>query len=257
MARYFIELSYEGTNYHGWQFQPNAITVQETLEKGLSLLLHQKIAVTGAGRTDTGVHASYYVAHFDLADSTLENPEETRFRLNAMLPMDISIHSIVPVNDELHARFSATYREYLYVIHKTKPIFKRPFSFYHYGELDVRIMNQACQALLNFRDFTSFSKLHTDVKTNNCTIMLARWEERIDGYDFTIRADRFLRNMVRAIVGTMLDVGTGKLTVEQFADIIEAKDRSNAGTSADAKGLFLTDIGYVIDLPYRRQLLSS
>jgi len=244
MQRYFIELSYDGTKYHGWQIQPNAPTVQETIEKALSILLHDTISLTGAGRTDTGVHASYFVAHFDHLETNLDQRENLVFKLNGILPDDIAIHAISKVDQEMHARFSARYRQYIYTIRKTKPLFNRSFCYYHYGNLDIKMMNNACEILMEYTDFTSFSKLHTDVKTNNCTISDALWTEHEDGYDFQITADRFLRNMVRSIVGTMLEIGTGKLDLESFRRIIEAKDRGKAGTSAPARGLFLVDIGY-------------
>ena len=244
MSRYFVELSYDGTNYHGWQIQPNAATVQEILEKAFSTLLSDQIKLTGAGRTDTGVHASYFVAHFDLEKPGIKNPDDLVFKLNGILPEDRAVHAISPVDPKMHARFSAKYRHYIYIIRKTKPLFNRPFCYYHYGELDTELMNEACDILMEYTDFTSFSKLHTDVKTNDCKIMDAVWKEHEDGYDFEIRADRFLRNMVRSVVGTMMEVGKGKMDLEEFRKVIEAKDRGAAGTSAPAKGLFLVDIGY-------------
>ena len=244
MSRYFIELSYDGTNYHGWQVQPNAVTVQETVEKAFSTLLKDKISVVGAGRTDTGVHASYFVAHFDHEQDDIDQHEGLAFKLNGILPEDIAVHAVSKVDSEMHARFSAKYREYVYQIRSTKPLFNRPFCLYYYGTLDVDAMNEAAAILMEYTDFTSFSKLHTDVKTNDCEIMLADWQAHDDGYDFTIRADRFLRNMVRSVVGTMMEVGNGKMSLEKFRSVIEAKDRNKAGTSADAKGLFLVDIGY-------------
>lgn len=244
MNRYFVELSYDGTNYHGWQIQPNATTVQATIEKAFSTLLKSKISLTGAGRTDTGVHASYFVAHFDHGSEDIDRQANLVFKLNGILPEDIAIHAVSKVDGQLHARFSATYREYIYVIRKTKPLFNRPFCHYYHGKLDVGQMNLACEILKEYTDFTSFSKLHTDVKTNDCRIMEAVWSEHEDGVDFTIRADRFLRNMVRSIVGTMLDVGTGKTDLDTFRSVIESRDRGMAGTSAPAKGLFLVDVGY-------------
>jgi tRNA pseudouridine38-40 synthase len=244
MTRYFIELSYDGTNYHGWQVQDNAVTVQETIEKAFSTLLKEKIGITGAGRTDTGVHASYFVAHFDHEKDDIDQNEALVFKLNSFLPNDIAIHAISKVDSEMHARFSATYRQYIYSIRTTKPLFNRPFCHYYYGELDLDSINEACDILKEYTDFTSFSKLHTDVKTNNCDIMEAEWTQHDDGYDFTIKADRFLRNMVRSIVGTMLEIGKGKMTLDQFREVIEAKYRGKAGMSAEAKGLFLVDIGY-------------
>jgi tRNA pseudouridine38-40 synthase len=244
MKRYFMELSFEGTKYHGWQVQPNARTVQETIESGLSILLKNQINLTGAGRTDTGVHALFFVAHFELDTLQIIQPENLVYKLNRFLPDDIVIHSIYEVDQLMHARYSAKYRKYKYVIKSLKPIFNRPFCSYYFGDLDIGLMNQACTVLLEYTDFTSFSKLHTDVKSNNCKIIEAIWIQQKDGIDFEIKADRFLRNMVRSIVGTMLEVGSGKMSIKEFRDVIEAKDRAEAGMSAEARGLTLVDIGY-------------
>lgn len=244
MTRYFIELSYDGTNYHGWQVQPNASSVQETIENALSTILQEKVSIVGAGRTDAGVHASYFVAHLDIEREDLDEQEDFVFKLNRFLPKDIAIHAISKVDKDMHARFSAIHRTYIYSIRKTKPLFNRSFCHYYYGNLNIDVMNEACEVLMEYTDFTSFSKLHTDVKTNDCSIMSAVWTEHDDGCDFEIKADRFLRNMVRSIVGTMMDVGTGKLSIDEFRAVIEVKDRGKAGTSAEAKGLFLVDIGY-------------
>jgi len=244
MNRYFIELSYDGTNYHGWQVQPNSTSIQQTLEDAFSTILRERVTVTGAGRTDTGVHASYFVAHFDSEQDDIDRQENLVFKLNGYLPEDIAIHAVSRVDPEMHARFSAKSREYVYRIRKTKPLFNRPFCYYFYNDLDVDKMNEACEVLMEYTDFTSFSKLHTDVKTNNCQVMAAEWVAHEDGYDFTIRADRFLRNMVRSIVGTMLEIGQGKITLQEFREVIEARDRSRAGMSAPAKGLFLVDVEY-------------
>jgi tRNA pseudouridine38-40 synthase len=244
MNRYFVELSYDGTRYHGWQVQPNAPTIQQTIEDALATLLKRRVLLTGAGRTDTGVHASYFVAHFDSELPDIEQSGDIVFRLNGILPDDIAIHSIEKVDNEMHARFSATSRRYIYSIRKTKPLFNRQYCHYFYGDLDIEKMNHACKILMEYTDFTSFSRLHTDVKTNNCNIMEAFWTADRDGCTFEIRADRFLRNMVRSIVGTMMEVGTGKMELDAFRDIIEARDRSRAGTSAPARGLFLVDISY-------------
>ena len=244
MNRYFVELSYDGTNYHGWQAQPNATTVQQTLEKAFSTLLKEDVSLTGCGRTDTGVHSSYFVAHFDSEQTDPYQQADLVFKLNGYLPDDIAIHAITRVDPTMHARFSAAYRQYIYLIRKTKPLFNRPFCYYYYADLDVEKMNAACEILMEYTDFTSFSKLHTDVKTNNCKITEAEWTAHDDGYDFTITADRFLRNMVRSIVGTMIEIGSGKMEPEEIRAVIEAKDRSRAGTSAPAKGLFLVDVGY-------------
>ncbi len=243
MARYFIQLSYRGTNFHGWQIQPNATTVQETLEKAFSLLLQEEIKITGCGRTDTGVHAKQFFAHFDCNQISFQLDNLT-YKLNALLPKDIAIQQIFLVNEEAHTRFDATERTYKYYISKVKSPFRYEESYFYPFPLNVTAMNTAASKLLDYEDFTSFSKLHTDVKTNNCTITEAYWEETDEQLIFTITADRFLRNMVRAIVGTLLEVGKGKCSVEQFCEIIEAKDRGKAGSSAPSEGLFLHRIVY-------------
>ena len=241
--RYFITLSYNGKNYHGWQIQPNGSSVQETLEKALSTMLRCPISIVGAGRTDAGVHAKKMIAHFD-TDVTLNTLELPR-RLNCFLPTDIAIQKIEPVANHLHARFSATKRSYEYHFVTEKDVFCTETAYFHPGTLDFDAMNQAAAQLFNYIDFTSFSKLHTDVKTNNCTIFEARWEQLSPSHwVFHISADRFLRNMVRAIVGTLLQVGTQKITIDDFKRIIESKDRCQAGTSAPAHGLYLTDVKY-------------
>lgn len=243
MARYFAEISYDGTRYHGWQVQPNGITVQEVLEKALSVLLREQVSITGCGRTDTGVHATFFVFHFDTsAPGPVIN--ELVYKLNGFLPDDILIKDIRRVEDTMHARFSATYRTYSYVLWQKKPVFNRTYCHFYPWPLDIRTMNNACEVLKEYTDFSSFSKLHTDVKTNNCRIFDATWTPEEDGYNFQIKADRFLRNMVRAIVGTMLEVGGGKISLEEFRAVIESKDRGNAGLSVPAKGLFLVDVGY-------------
>lgn len=240
--RYFIYLSYDGARYHGWQIQPNGISVQEVLNKALSTLLREPIEVTGAGRTDAGVNASLMVAHFDCQQAT-DNGQLT-YRLNKLLPPDIVIHKIQQVKDDAHARFSATSRTYHYYIITEKSPFE-PYAYRFPQPLDFDRMNEAAQTLFDYIDFTSFSKLHTDVKTNNCHIITARWEQLSPiKWQFTITADRFLRNMVRAIVGTLLDVGRGVLTIEQFREIIEKKDRCSAGTSVPGNALFLADVTY-------------
>lgn len=239
--RYFIYLSYDGARYHGWQIQPNGISVQETLNKALSTLLREPVEVTGAGRTDAGVNASMMVAHFD---TTQQVDDNLSYRLNKFLPADIAVQKIVPVAPDAHARFSATSRTYHYYVVTGKS----PFEHYAYRfpqPLDFDRMNEAAQVLFDYTDFTSFSKLHTDVKTNNCRIMAARWQQvSPEKWQFTITADRFLRNMVRAIVGTLLDVGRGVLTISQFREIIEKKDRCSAGSSVPGNALFLADITY-------------
>lgn len=242
--RYFIQLSYDGGRYHGWQIQKNARSVQEEVEKALALIARETIEIVGAGRTDTGVHAACYIAHFD-SNRTDMDEENILFKLNCMLPFDIAIQKIFRVRDDAHARFDATYREYKYYLSKNKDPFTFAWSEKESRALDVALMNEAAQILIETLDFTSFSKLGSDVKTNNCTVYKAYWEEIGNQLVFTIRADRFLRNMVRAIVGTLLEVGLGKITIGDFKSVIEKKDRGSAGASVAAKGLFLVDIGYV------------
>ncbi len=245
--RYFVYLAYDGTAYHGWQIQPNGVSVQEVLMHSLSTCLRREIAVVGAGRTDTGVHAKLMVAHFDY-----EGPLDMQCltdRLNRLLPRDISIYKIVEVKPDAHARFCATSRTYKYYITTAKNPFRRNYTYRLFSPLDIDKMNEAAQLLFRYTDFTSFSKLHTDVKTNNCRIMRAEWTPcGADEWVFTIQADRFLRNMVRAIVGTLIDVGRGKLTLEGFCRVIEQKDRCQASTSMPGNALFLVDITYPADL---------
>ena len=243
--RYFIQLSYSGTNYSGWQVQPNGISVQQILNEKISLKLGVPIELTGAGRTDAGVHASYFIAHFDC-----EKKINTSFieEMNRFLPHDIALQNIKMVIPEAHARFSAISRTYKYQISRTKNPFLFEFSDYYQGKLDIEKMNKAAASLTKIKDFTSFSKLHGNNKTNNCNVTKAIWEEENDILVFTISADRFLRNMVRAIVGTLLDVGKGKLTVSEFKNIIENKDRQKASSSAPAKGLSLTFVEYPEDI---------
>jgi len=241
--RYFLQLSYKGTRYFGWQRQPNAVSVQEVLEKTLSTVLREDVAVVGAGRTDSGVHALFYILHFDVSVE-IQEPEKLVYHLNRFLPGDIAIQKIWKVENDLHARFSAISRTYKYFISTVKNPFQTETSFQYTGFLDVEKMNEAALVLFEYHDFTSFSKLHTDVKTNNCKIFQAEWKTENNQLVFTIKADRFLRNMVRAIVGTLLEVGKGKITVDDFRRIIEKQDRRAAGTSAPALGLFLVDIEY-------------
>lgn len=247
MCRYFIYLSYDGTNYHGWQIQPNGISVQEVLMKALSTFLRKHIEVVGAGRTDAGVHARLMVAHFDF-DTELDCATVVD-KLNRLLPLDVVVHRVRRVKSDAHARFDATYRTYKYYITTCKDPFSRAFSWRIFQTLDFEKMNEAAQTLFDYIDFTSFSKLHTDVKTNNCKMMYARWEQIGEhNWVFTIQADRFLRNMVRAVVGTLVEVGKGKLTVEGFRKVIEEKNRCSAGTSVPGNALFLVDVGYPEEL---------
>ena len=241
--RYFIYLEFDGSAYSGWQIQPHSPSVQQTLEEALALFLRQTVSVTGAGRTDAGVHAAQMVAHFDLDEP--QDCDWMRGKLNGILPQDIAVHKIVPVKADAHARFDATARTYKYYVTLNKSAFNRNYSWFLPNEPDFEMMNRAAEILMKTVDFTSFSKLHTDTKTNDCHVTEAKWEKLADGrWVFTITADRFLRNMVRAIVGTLMEVGRGKLTVDGFQRIIESKDRCAAGDSAPAQGLFLHKIVY-------------
>lgn len=240
--RYFIELSYNGKGYHGWQNQPNAISVQQVLEEALSVLLQTKVEIFGAGRTDTGVHASQMFAHFDV-EFEIDIPTLV-YKLNSLLPNDISIHDVFKVKEDAHARFDATSRTYHYKISTTKNVFNTDFAYRFQVPLDVEKMNEACNILLQYKDFQCFSKSNSDVKTYYCNIEKAEWIEEQNGLIFIITADRFLRNMVRAIVGTMINIGLGKIQVKNLITIIESKNRSEAGYSVPAQGLYLTQITY-------------
>ena len=240
--RYFIEIAYNGANYFGWQIQPNAITVQEVLEDRLSTLLKTEIKVTGAGRTDAGVHAKQLFAHFDCEEIT--DISELIFRLNSFLPKDIAISNIIRVKEDAHARFDAVLREYEYVISLKKNPFSEGLAYQIHNKPDVELMNKAAKVLLDYKDFQCFSRSKTDVKTYHCIIKKAYWQETNEGLIFTVSADRFLRNMVRAIVGTLLDVGFKKTSLETFHKILKNKDRSKAGASAPAHGLYLTKVQY-------------
>lgn len=241
--RYFIELSYNGNGYCGWQVQPGEPTVQGDLNRALSTLLRRDIAVVGAGRTDTGVHASFYVAHFD-TDTPVDDPGQLVYKLNRLLDRRIAVQRIYPVPDRIHARFSALSRTYRYYIDKSKNPFTCAYAWKTWPLPDLGRMNEACRTLFEYEDFTSFSKLHTDARTNLCTIQEARWEDTGEQLVFTIKANRFLRNMVRAIVGTLVEVGQGKLTPEDFRRIIESKNRCHAGGSAPGHALFLCNVEY-------------
>ena len=243
MNRYFIYLSYNGKPFCGWQIQPNGITVQQRIEEALSTILRRPMSIVGAGRTDAGVHAQLMVAHFDSEEPISDLPFLAD-KLNRLLPKDIAIDRIVPVAPDAHARFDATSRTYKYYLTAKKNPFNYDLVYRYIGKLDYDLMNEACRVLFEYTDFTSFSKLHTDVKTNNCRIMEAGWKQEVDVWVFNIRADRFLRNMVRAIVGTLLEVGRGKLSLSGFREVIEAKDRGRAGTSAPGHALYLVDVTY-------------
>lgn len=245
MQRYFIELAYNGTPFNGWQIQPNDPTVQQEIESALSKVLRVKTGVTGCGRTDSGVHASEYFAHFD-SDSTLDL-EKLTFKLNCMISSEISIKSIFMVENDLHARFSAKARTYHYFINQKKDAFRFHTSWFMHSPLDLDKMNEACKSLIGTQDFTSFSKLHTQTKTNICTISQAFWKRENDNLVFTITADRFLHNMVRAIVGTTIEVGKGKKTIDDFNKVILSKSRQNAGASVPGHGLFLAKIEYPLN----------
>ncbi|PWK73750.1 tRNA pseudouridine38-40 synthase [Mucilaginibacter oryzae] len=248
--RYFIELAYNGTNYHGWQVQQNAVSVQELLNKALSTVLRQSIETTGCGRTDTGVHAKEFFAHFDvhLAEGETNPLESTPFRgrggLNALLPYDIAIKNVIPVHADAHARFDATARSYQYHIHFNKDPFLNGFSWQLRDMPNLDLMNEAAATMMQYVDFSCFSKSNTQVKTNNCKISRAEWVITENGIVFHITADRFLRNMVRAIVGTLMMIGRGEIKPEGIRQIIESKNRSNAGTSVPACGLYLTEVKY-------------
>ncbi len=234
--------------YHGWQVQPNSVTVQKIMDNALSVVLNEDISTTGAGRTDTGVHALFFCAHFDSLSPDLSMKKNLVFRLNRFLPEDISVSSIRKVLPDVNARYSAISRSYKYYLSRTKDPFFNSSSWFLHGDIDIESMNQACSTLITFSDFTSFSKLHSGSKTNICKIYDARWEKDNNRLIFTIKADRFLRNMVRAIVGTMVEIGFGKMNQNEFEEIILARDRCRAGTSAPAKGLFLTDIEYPAEI---------
>ncbi|MDR2511537.1 MAG: tRNA pseudouridine(38-40) synthase TruA [Bacteroidales bacterium] len=265
--RFFIELQYNGKNYCGWQRQPNGITVQEVLENALNVLFNPnnsaaKLQLYGCGRTDTGVHAKQFFAHFDIVEqnksSFLCMPEmqsgvpilrekshsEEVAKLNSFLPSDIAIKRIFPVSDDMHARFSAKSRKYEYRISTQKNPFNSDFAFQIHYPLDIEKMSLACEIVKEYRDFSAFSKSHSDTVTNNCTIFEAFWTKNDEEIQFTIQANRFLRNMVRAIVGTMLNVGRGKVTMNDFHQIIENKNRSNAGMSVPAHALSLVEVLY-------------
>lgn len=247
MPRFFITLSYNGKNYVGWQIQPNGMSVQQALQNALSLILRQEVCVVGAGRTDAGVHARKMVAHFDWEGAPFKSNDLVR-KLNNFLPKDISLSSIRPVRSDSHARFSAVARSYKYYVTTVKDPFLHEYTYRLFFQPDIDLMNSLCKVLTEYNDFTSFSKLHTDVKTNNCRIEYAQWKKNGDVYEFNIRADRFLRNMVRAIVGTLLLTGKKELDEQGLRRIIEAKNRNEAGDSVPGHALFLDDVTYPDDI---------
>ncbi|KVV15286.1 tRNA pseudouridine synthase A [Flavobacterium sp. TAB 87] len=240
--RYFIHFAYNGTQYHGWQYQPNASSVQETLQRALSVILNSAVALMGAGRTDTGVHAKQMFAHFDF-QSTIDSVVLIH-KLNSYLPKDIAVFDIILVHDEAHCRFDASRRTYEYRINTFKNPFVEELSWYFNQKLDVPLMNEAAQLLLQHTNFQCFSKVNTDVNTFDCTIFEAYWKKENDQLIFTISANRFLRNMVRAIVGTLINIGLHKITVLDFEAIIASKSREKAGFSVPAHGLYLTNVYY-------------
>lgn len=247
--RYFVTFSYDGTHYHGWQIQPNGVSVQEKLEWALSTLLRDTICVTGAGRTDAGVHARMMVAHFD-TDVSFEseqgiNTKQLCYKLNRLLPQDIAVRQVDPVDDDMHARFSATSRTYHYYIHTIKTPFLRAYSCELHYSLDFTKMNDAARLLLEYEDFGAFCKSGADVKTTLCHVTAAEWHQTSETtWYFEITANRFLRNMVRAVVGTLIDVGRGRLSLNDFRKVIEGKKRTEAGESMPGNALFLEDIRY-------------
>ena len=248
--RFFIELAYDGTNYHGWQAQHNAVSVQEVLNKALTTVLREPIETLGCGRTDAGVHAKEFFAHFDTLKLLERGPwseavEGNLLRsLNSILPVDIAIKHIFPVAADAHARFDATLRSYEYHIHFNKDPFKNGYSWLLRDEPDIALMNKAADMMKEYIDFSCFSKSNTQVKTNNCQISRAEWVKTDDGIVFHISADRFLRNMVRAIVGTLLQVGNGDMEPWEIRTVIQSKNRSKAGTSVPACGLYLSKVIY-------------
>ena len=240
--RYFLELSYNGQAYHGWQNQPNAVSVQEVVENALSKLLNTEIKIVGAGRTDAGVHAKQMFAHFD-SDIKIEN-NDLKYKLNAFLPKDIAVYNIFQVQKDAHARFDALSRTYLYRVALEKDAFNFDSAYFMKKPLNLELMNQAANVLLGHKDFQCFSKTNTDVKTYYCDVKIAKWEQIENELHFIITADRFLRNMVRAIVGTLIDVGLGKISIDNLKAILASKDRGQAGYSVPAHGLYLTRIDY-------------
>ena len=242
--RYFVTLSYDGTPFHGWQVQPNGTSVQGELQRGLSLLLRETIQVTGAGRTDAGVHARMMVAHFDTDQQV--DCRQLAYKLNKLLPQTIAVQRVEPVDADMHARFSATSRTYFYYIHTEKSPFERHYSCELHYPLDFAKMNEAARLLMEYEDFGAFCKSHADVKTTLCRVTRAEWHQTASpsGWYFEITANRFLRNMVRAVVGTLIEVGRGRMTLDDFRRVIEGKRRTEAGESMPANALFLVNITY-------------
>ncbi|MBN2481649.1 MAG: tRNA pseudouridine(38-40) synthase TruA [Bacteroidales bacterium] len=248
MSRHFIELSFRGTRYHGWQIQTNALTVQAAVETALHKICGKQVKVVGSGRTDAGVHARSFIAHVDVESGLFLDKKVFLYKINSILPGDIAVNNIQAVRSEAHARFSALSRTYEYAVRQYKDPFLTDLSWFYGRPLDVGAMNDAAKKLLYYSDFTSFSKLHSNVKTNTCHVVQAHWKEFNRHLVFGIEADRFLRNMVRAIVGTLIGVGNGKITQEDFIRIIESKDRGTALFSAPAHGLSLVRVKYPGDI---------
>jgi tRNA pseudouridine38-40 synthase len=247
--RYFIRLSFDGTGFHGWQAQRNAVSIQKIMADAISMMLRENVSLTGCGRTDAGVHAREYFAHMDLSqEMNIASCEKLAFKLNSYLGDEIAIQSIFPVRPDAHARFSALKRTYKYFISRVKDPFLRKYSHYIYGPVDIVQMNKGAQLIMQFSDFTSFSKVDTESRTRICHVSEAIWKNEGELLVFTISADRFLRNMVRAIVGTLLDLGAGKMNMRDLKLVIEAKNRSDAGESVPACGLFLEHVEYAEDI---------
>lgn len=245
--RYFIHLSYDGTRYHGWQIQPNGISVEGELERCLSTILRTTIDVVGAGRTDAGVHARHMVAHFDVDDTqcVIKDCKDLAYKLNRILPPDIAVYNIESVSDDMHARFSATARTYHYYVSIRRDPFSRHYTWLTHFNLDFALMNEAASMLLTHKDFACFCKSHTDVKTTLCDVTEAKWMQTSETeWFFRIRANRFLRNMVRAVVGTLVEVGRHRMTLDEFKQVLESGKRTRAGESMPANALFLERIEY-------------
>lgn len=242
MQRYFLEIAYKGTHYNGWQLQPNQPTVQAAIEKAISTILREETGVLGCGRTDAGVHAKQYFLQFDTPKKV--DGGKLVYRLNGLLNYDVAVKRIIPVSSDAHARFDATERTYQYFIHSQKNPFLQDRSLYVSEKIDLDAMNKASEMLLKNEDFESFSKVHTDVNNFNCKVSHAKWSQQQDQWMFEITANRFLRNMVRAVVGTLLEVGSGKISLSEFDEVIKSRSRSRAGKSVAARGLFLTNVKY-------------
>lgn len=240
--RYFLDISYLGTQFHGWQIQPNGNTVQAEIEKALSTILKNEISILGSGRTDTGVHATQQIAHFDF-QSPIE-PSDLVYKMNSFLPKDISVNAIQLVGDETHSRFDAKKRTYHYHLHQAKNPFKTKSSYYFNQPLNVDLIVEACEIIKGWQNFECFSKVHTEVNNFNCEIFNIDWVKKKNSYLFVVSANRFLRGMIRAMVGTLLDVGVGKTSIAQFVQILESGDRQKAGRAVPAHGLFLERVEY-------------